>query len=113
MVVSKASVEGYKWGENCEAWTLLENSGLSIKQEKMPGGTSEVLHEHKKTQQFFFILQGEGIMEMNNERYPMKAGEGLHIVPGCRHRIINETKEVLDFLVISEPSINGDRNELK
>lgn len=113
MVISKATAEKYKWGDQCEAWVLLDKPELSIKQERMPGETSEILHEHCKAQQFFYILHGQAKMKINNESYQLKAGEGIHIASGCKHKIINESKEELEFLVISEPTTKGDRNELK
>lgn len=109
--VSKEKVLKYQWGKHCAAWILLENASLSVKQEYMPAGSSESLHVHQKAQQFFYVLQGEATMEIDNEKHNIKSGEGIHIPAGRTHRIKNETSEDLEFLVISEPTTKNDRKE--
>jgi mannose-6-phosphate isomerase-like protein (cupin superfamily) len=111
MVIRKENVEGYRWGAGCEAWPLLETATLSIKQEQMPAGSSEQWHYHGKAQQFFYILKGAARMETEQGSWAIKAGEGIHVAAGCRHRIVNETSEDLHFLVISEPPATMDRTE--
>lgn len=110
--VNKDSVESYEWGSGCKAWALLENGRLSVKQEYMPAGSSESLHVHHKAQQFFYVLRGKATMEVNDQKHYIKTGEGIHIPEGYRHRIMNEAKEGLDFLVISEPLTKDDRTEI-
>ena len=43
----------------------------------MPPGASEVRHFHTNAQQFFFILSGQAVMETNNERILLLAGQGV------------------------------------
>ena len=62
--ISRATAEHYTWGQNCDGWQLVKGASLSVIQEQMPPGTSEVRHFHQKAQQFFFILSGEAAMEV-------------------------------------------------
>jgi len=71
-------------------------------------GTSEVRHHHEKAQQFFFILLGAASMEIEGETISLSAGEGVHIPPGRRHQIRNESSNPVRFLVISQPPSHGD-----
>ena len=75
----------------------------------MPPGAAEARHKHAAAQQFFYILKGEATFELEGETLLLKPGEGLHIRPGQVHRISNETRELLAFLVVSEPHAHGDR----
>lgn len=75
----------------------------------MPPGTEEVKHKHEFAQQFFFILKGEATFWVEEEQLIVKAGEGIHVLPGKVHKIKNETEEEIEFLVISEPHSHGDR----
>lgn len=108
-IISIENAEHYTWGEGCEAWHLVKNGQLSIIQEAMPPGVSEVGHYHSQAQQFFYILVGEAVMEMGDKQITISAGEGLHIEPGVPHRIINRSSEPVQFLVISQPESHGDR----
>ena len=107
--ISRLSAEHYLWGANCDGWHLVKNQMLSVIEEQMPPGTSEVRHYHRKAQQFFFILAGSAEMELDGDKLVLGAGEGLHIAPEMVHRISNAAGEPLRFLVISQPPSHGDR----
>ena len=103
--------EGYTWGNNCKAWPLVESETLSVKQEQMPPLTSEKIHFHALSQQFFFILNGSATITLEHETVELKANEGYLIPPGTQHQIKNNSTQELNFLVISEPSTFEDRIE--
>lgn len=111
-VADKNTVEPYSWGDRSAAWPLLESESLSVKQELMAAGSTESLHLHRRSQQFFYVLDGQAVMEIGSERYYLKPGQGIRVPPGQGHRIINETKEPLEFLVISAPTTKQDREQI-
>ena len=84
---SRENAPHYVWGDNCDGWHLLQESNLSVIEERMPPGTSEVRHFHRNAQQFFFILSGQATMEANGEEILLLAGQGLAIPPGTRHQL--------------------------
>lgn len=100
----------YHWGENCNGWHLVKSNDLSIIQESMPPNTEEQLHYHNFSQQFFYILKGMATFVMKDKTIRVEAGEGLHIEARIKHQIKNNTSETLDFLVISQPTAQGDRS---
>src|SRR5215469_15532296 len=108
-VVRRETVEHYTWGEHCDGWHLVRDGGLSVIEELMPPGTTEVRHRHGKAQQFFYLLSGTGTMEVDGEILEMCAGDGVRILPGMRHQMRNESNEPVRFLVISQPPSHGDR----
>ncbi|HEU5364555.1 MAG TPA: cupin domain-containing protein [Hanamia sp.] len=109
-VVSKYQpLKYYQWGNECDGWNLVENGGLSVKQELMPTGASEQLHYHKHSQQFFFILAGTATFEIEGKQIEVSVHEGLQILAGEKHRIINKGKTNLEFILCSQPSVLNDR----
>ena len=109
MIVNKENAEHYHWGQNCDGWHLLKSDSLSVIQECMPAGTAESRHYHRKTQQLFFVLNGEATMEKEGEEFLLKAQESIHVSNEQKHKISNLSNEDLHFLVISEPKSHGDR----
>lgn len=107
--VNKQNTEKYVWGDNCEGWYFFKHADLSIIRELMPPGTSEKLHYHKKSIQFFYILAGEAMFEVEGENFLLLPGEGITINPGLKHCIKNPGKSGLEFLVISQPESHNDR----
>ena len=49
-------------------------------------------HYHKKLTEIYLILEGEGFMELDGERHPVKPMSTILIKPGCRHRAIGKMK---------------------
>jgi mannose-6-phosphate isomerase-like protein (cupin superfamily) len=107
--VSSASAERYRWGANCDGWRLVKGANLSVIEEQMPPGASEVMHYHRRAQQFFYVLAGTCVMETGQTSVHLSTGEGLHIPLEVRHRIRNESTAPVRFLVISQPESHGDR----
>lgn len=111
-IKSTINTDHYFWGGNCDGWHLLKSESLSVIQERMPPHTSEGLHFHNRAQQFFFILKGTAIFEIEGEIFEVNTNSGLHVLPHQKHRIFNHTDLLLEFLVISEPKAHGDRVDL-
>ena len=49
-------------------------------------------HYHKRLTEIYYILAGEGAMELDGELYPVKPGDAVLIKPGCRHRAVGKLK---------------------
>jgi len=107
--VSRENAEHYRWGVDCDAWYLVKDKQVSVIEEFMPPGAAEVRHHHERAQQFFYILTGEVLMEINGENVLIPAGSGVRILPGTRHQIRNPSCSPVRFLVISQPPSHGDR----
>lgn len=112
-IVDKETAQHYLWGNNCDSWVLVDTTGLSVKQESMPGHTREKLHFHTTAQQFFYILKGIATFYIEEEKIVVAEQKGLSIAPQTKHYIANETEETLEFLVISQPTTNNDRTTME
>jgi mannose-6-phosphate isomerase-like protein (cupin superfamily) len=109
VAVSRENAEHYRWGVDCDAWYLVNDEQLSVIEEFMPPGAAEIRHHHEKAQQFFYILSGEVIMEVEGETMLLAAGSGIRVMPGKRHQIRNPSSGPVRFLVVSHPRSHGDR----
>lgn len=50
------------------------------------------VHYHRRMTEIYVILEGEGYMELDGERIPVKAKTSVFIKPGCRHRAIGNMR---------------------
>ncbi len=53
---------------------------------------------------FFYALEGEGIVEIAEERETMTADTLVHSPKGIPHRLLNEGGQVFRFLVVKTPA---------
>jgi mannose-6-phosphate isomerase-like protein (cupin superfamily) len=109
MVISIQNAEHYIWGEVSEGWHLLKRDDMSIIQERVPAGGSEVMHHHNVSRQFFYILEGQGTMAFEDRAVVLEKGQGLEIAPQVKHQFQNRSNADVHFLVISMPATRGDR----
>jgi mannose-6-phosphate isomerase-like protein (cupin superfamily) len=112
MLVSIENAEHYVWGEICDGWHLLKGDDMSVIQERVPAGGGEVMHYHETSRQFFYILEGEGLMAFEDQEILLREGQGLEIPPRVKHQFKNKSQADVHFLVISAPSTRGDRVNL-
>ena len=45
-------------------------------------------HYHQRTTEIYLVLEGEGEIELDGQRHPIKPLTAIYIKPGCRHRAI-------------------------
>ena len=107
--ISVATAAHYVWGDRCDGWHLVRTPGLSVIQERMPPGTAEVRHRHEAARQFFFVLSGELTLEVDGVATAVTAGTGCEIPPRCAHQVMNRSGAVVEFLVVSQPPAQADR----
>jgi len=56
--------------------------------------TDAQTHYHKKLTEIYLILEGEGFMELDGQRVPVKPMTAIFIKPGCRHRALGKMRIV-------------------
>ena len=54
--------------------------------------TDSETHYHKKLTEIYLVLEGEGHMELDGERVPVKPMTAVMIKPGCRHRAVGRLR---------------------
>ena len=109
MITNLNNAQHYKWGDNCNGWHFLKSETLSVIRESMPSGAFEKLHLHRNAQQVFYIISGVANFYLDNVEFELKADESIHVPKGIQHSIVNKGLESLEFLVISEPKAQVDR----
>jgi mannose-6-phosphate isomerase-like protein (cupin superfamily) len=49
-------------------------------------------HYHKNMTEIYLVLEGEGEMELDGKRFPVRPMTAVYIHPGCRHRAMGKLK---------------------
>ena len=84
--VSIVTAEHYTWGRGCDGWHFVNRAALSVIRERMPPATSEARHFHTSARQFFYVLSGSAVLEVDGAESVLSTGEGLEVPPGSRHQ---------------------------
>jgi mannose-6-phosphate isomerase-like protein (cupin superfamily) len=67
-----------------------------------PGQQTE-RHYHAESEEFYYVLAGEGEMEIDGERAPVGPGDAILILPGAWHQITAGSNSGLRFLCCCSP----------
>ena len=54
-------------------------------------------HYHKRMTEIYIVLEGEGEIELDGERFPVKPLTSVMIKPGCRHRAIGNNLRIINI----------------
>ena len=49
-------------------------------------------HYHKRMTEIYLVLEGEGHLELDGDRVPVRPLTAVYIRPGCRHRAVGKMK---------------------
>jgi len=75
---------------NMEIWTLDQ-------------GVTEGDHVHqdpRPLEEVYYFLEGEGIMTVDGDEVPVKAGDAILVPPGANHGLLCTGTDPLKFLII-------------
>jgi mannose-6-phosphate isomerase-like protein (cupin superfamily) len=73
----------------------------SLAEATVPAGGATDRHYHKVSEELYFILEGEGRMEIDGEERRVGTGDGILIPAGAWHQILASSK--LRFLCCCAP----------
>jgi mannose-6-phosphate isomerase-like protein (cupin superfamily) len=73
----------------------------SLAEATLPAGTATDRHHHKLSEEFYYLLEGRGLMEIDGEKREVGPGDAVLIPAGAWHQI--RAIEALRFLCCCAP----------
>ncbi|MEK9802523.1 MAG: cupin domain-containing protein [Curvibacter sp.] len=65
-------------------------------------------HVHKVQEQVYYVLEGEGILTLDDTKNLMRPHDYVYVPPGVRHSFTNTGTGGLVFLVITTPASDDE-----
>ena len=81
-----------------------DNQAQSLAEAIVKPGQTTLLHHHIESEEIYFILQGEGNMQLGDRQLNVKSGDSICILPGTKHCIENIGNENLKILCCCSPA---------
>ncbi len=78
----------------------------SLAEATVPAGGATERHHHKLSEEFYFLLEGEGTMEIDGEIREVGPGDAILIPAGAWHEI--RARTALRFLCCCAPPYSHD-----
>jgi len=101
-------VEAFTTKDGSEIRELLAHRNSSIRNQtlaeaRLPPGAGTVAHHHVKTEEIYYLLEGEGLMRVGDQTCEVGVGDAIAIPPGMVHQITNTGQYGLKFLCCCAP----------
>jgi quercetin dioxygenase-like cupin family protein len=61
-------------------------------------------HVHRVQEQIYYVLEGEGLLTLDQDTHLMRAHDYVFVPPGVRHSFTNTGLAGLVFLVVTTPA---------
>jgi mannose-6-phosphate isomerase-like protein (cupin superfamily) len=102
-------VEAFLTKDGSEIRELLAHRNSSIRNQslaeaRLPPATSTAGHRHPVTEEIYYILEGQGVMQLDGEQRQVGPGDAIAIPPNAFHQISNTGATVLKFLCCCAPA---------
>ena len=112
------SVDAFTTKDGSEIRELLAHRNSCIRRQslaeaRLPPGTATTPHHHPRTEEIYYILEGQGDMRIGLETRPVNVGDAIGIPPGHVHQIRNTGDVILKFLCCCAPAYEHDDTVLE
>ena len=84
----------------------------SLAEARLPVGSKAQLHRHHQAEELYYIVQGEGMMSLDQQQFKVDVGDTVCIKPGQAHCIANVGAEELVLLCCCSPAYSHEDTEL-
>ena len=81
--------------------SCLRNQTLA--EARLPAGGSTAPHHHVKTEEIYYILEGQAVIRVGDDLRQVTVGDAIAIPPGAVHQITNTGCDVPKFLCCCAP----------
>jgi mannose-6-phosphate isomerase-like protein (cupin superfamily) len=105
-VESLASAEAFTTKDGSTIRELHHTAAQSLAEATLEPGQATDRHYHARTEEIYFLLEGEGEMEVDGDRRRVVPGDAVLIPAGTRHQIRAEAP--LRFLCCCAPPYSHD-----
>lgn len=86
--------------------------GQSLAEAVVAAGQRTRLHRHRRSEELYYIVQGEGLMTLGEAEFPVVSGDTVCIAPGTAHCIENTGVGDLKILCCCAPAYAHEDTEL-
>ncbi|MCG5536474.1 cupin domain-containing protein [Ectothiorhodospira mobilis] len=86
--------------------------GQSLAEARVEPGARTELHRHRVTEEIYHFTQGEGMMRLDAEEFPVTTGDTVRIPPGTPHRVRNTGSVPLRILCACTPAYSHEDTDI-
>jgi mannose-6-phosphate isomerase-like protein (cupin superfamily) len=76
----------------------------SLAEEILPPGASVTPHHHEVIEEIYYIIEGEGVMKIDDEEREVGEGDAIYVPRLSRHTLTNTGEGLMKILLVCGPA---------
>ena len=117
MLRNRKIVQPYTTKDGSTVWELFHSGSspakdISVAEACVGPGEETQRHEHRRSQEIYYVIEGSGTMGLGQDSFEIKAGDAIFITPGAPHNI-RAGLEGIRILCICSPPYAHEDTELR
>ena len=107
-MISRDELKPFITKDKSEIREFYHSKKMSLVEAMVEIGQATECHIHEKSEEIYYILEGEGLMEIENDKAQVSKDQAIIIPPRNRHRITNNGNTQLRFLCFCSPPYSDE-----
>jgi mannose-6-phosphate isomerase-like protein (cupin superfamily) len=107
-ILHREEIKPFITKDKSEIRELYRSQNMSLAEATVGIGQTTEYHLHRTSEEIYYILEGEGLMEIEGEEEGVSKDRVVIIPPGEKHRITNTGSSSLRFLCHCSPSYSDE-----
>ena len=109
LIVNRRDTKIVRTPHGSEIRPLIDRTTSSINQcslaeEILPPGASVSPHHHEVIEEIYYVIEGEGVMKINEEEREVGEGDAIYIPRFSRHTLTNTGEEPMKIILVCGPA---------
>lgn len=111
-ILDRNEIEAFITKDNSEIREYYHSENISLAEASLKPGQAAEYHLHQTSLEIYYILEGEGLMEIEEEEKRVTGDQAILIPPGNKHRITNTGDGQLRLLCFCYPPYSDEDTNL-
>jgi mannose-6-phosphate isomerase-like protein (cupin superfamily) len=107
-IIDRNKIKPFIAKDQAELREFFHSGNMSLAEATVDIGQTTEYHLHKTSEEIYFIVEGEGLMEVEGEEKKVLKDQAVFIPPKKRHRISNVGSSQLRFLCLCSPPYSDE-----
>jgi len=109
LIVNRANTKIINTPHGSEIRPLIDRTTAPINQcslaeEILPPGASVTPHHHEVIEEIYYVIEGEGVMLIDDEERKVGEGDAIYIPRFARHTLTNTGEKQMKILLVCGPA---------
>jgi mannose-6-phosphate isomerase-like protein (cupin superfamily) len=107
-VIDKIKLKPFITKDRSEIREFYRSQNMSLAEAIVEVGQTTEYHFHKISEEVYYMLEGKGLMEVDDDKEEVSEDQAVVIPPRSRHRISNTGSSPLIFLCLCSPPYSDE-----